>query len=321
MPNHMLRIATLSIATLGFAAPAHAGGLEDLKKYLAKAQQYLEDAREIERDFEGLSSEVKTKLKAKKQRLKNAAKGFVLVADALKKGRPIPLYVTKPGGVDVACGDKIWVHNAAQDKVLHSAHGKEGKPLYIRVNVAWGAKGSKPNFRVHCRDKAKGKPLAYGDAFLLELDPAAGLDDGKPWFHAGTKVGYDPIVRLDDMDEIEKLKAYWFFRGGEGTVQTGIPMEIVATNRKADGNVGGFCGAGPKGALPVVAFNMSNHCGHIELVAGIGYEGIGTPPKWTKDLGAEIVALAKELRAEIEKAGSSGSGTTTTSAGPRNIFQ
>ncbi len=321
---HSLPILALAITTLAHAAPAQAGegDLETLTNALKQGKDLLDDALEIERDLRSLSSELQAKLKAKKQRLKNAAKGFVLVGGALKDRRPLPLYVTKASGKDVFCGDMIWVHNTAQDKVLRSAKGAENKPLnYIRVNVAWGSKTATANMKVHCRDKAKGKPLAYGDAFLLELTPAAGLDDGKPYFHAGTKVGYDPVVRLDDMKEIEKYKAYWTFRGGEGTVQTGIPMEIVATNRKSDGNIGGFCGVGLGGALPTVRFNMSNHCGLVELAMGLTLEGVATPPKWTKDLVAEMLGLVKELRAEIDRAGSGGTTTTTSSVPkPGNIF-
>ena len=326
MPNNTIKLTAFALATctsLTFATPAHAGGVEDLKKHIEDAEKLWDDAKAIEKDFESLSASVKAKLKAKKQRLKNAAKSFVLVGNALRKGRPIPVYITKPGGQDISCGDKIYLHNAAQDKVLRSEHAKSGKPLFVAVNIRWNGKNtlSSANIRVECRDKADGKPLGYGDAFSLKVDPdknrsdGKNLDDGKPYFHAGTKVGYDPVVRLGDKAEIEKWKAYWFFRGGEGTVQTGIPMEIVATNRKDDGNVGGFCGAGPKGVLPVVRWNMSNHCGHIELAAAMFSEGVARPPQWTKDLVKEVKSLAEELRKEIAAAGGSGSKPPSKTAG------
>jgi hypothetical protein len=319
MPNNTVTVTSLSLAT-----PAHANGVDDLKQHIEQAEELLDDAKAIESDFNRLSTSAKAKLQAKQQRLENAAKSFVLVGNALRKGRPIPVYITKASGQDISCGDKIYLHNAAQDKVLRSEHASSGKPLFVAVNIGWNGKQTlaSANIRVECRDKANGKPLVYGDAFSLKVDPdknrsdGKNLDDGKPYFHAGTKVGYDPVVRLGDKAEIEKWKAYWFFRGGEGTVQTGIPMEIVATNREPDGNVGGFCGAGPKGLLPVVRWNMSNHCGHAELAAAMVSEGVSRPPQWTKDLVKEVKTLVAELRKEIDNAGGSSTTTPTKPAGP-----
>ncbi len=297
-------------STLAVATPADAAidlsKLQALESSVAQGKQLYEDAKKIATDYESLPASIKEKLKSKKERMKNGAKSFLLVLDAVKDRRPLPVYFSKSSGLTVACGDKVWVHNAAQDLVLASAPGKENTHLnYVRVNVEWANKSSvaSANFRVMCRSKADGKPLAYGDEFLLKLDPASGLADGKPYFHAGTKTGYDPVVRLGDKAEIDKWSAYWKLRGGEGTVQTGIPMEIVATNRKDDGNVGGLCGVGPGGLLPVVEFGMSNHCGVVELVAGVAKRGVGTPPKWTTALAKEVKALAAELREEIEAAG------------------
>lgn len=327
----MTKLPTILLASciaLGAATPAHAGGIEDLQNYLAEGEKLWNDAKQIEQDYESLAASVKAKLAAKKQRLKNAAKSFVLVADALRKGKPLPVYVTKPSGQDLACGDKIWLHNVAQDKVLRSEAASDGKPVFVAVNLGWNGKQTLPgaNIRIECRDKSGGQALGYGDAFTLKVDPdknrpdGKNLDDGKPYFYAGTKAGYDPIVRLGDKKEIEKWGAYWFFRGGEGTVQTGIPMEIVATNRPDDANVGGFCGVGPKGILPVVRFGMSNHCGHVEIAAAIVSEGLGKPPQWTKDLASEVKSLADELRKEIANARSGASTPATKPVAKAKMF-
>ena len=321
MPNKATNTITMLLAacaSLSVATPAHAGGLDDLKRSLEDGKKLWDEVKDIESKYASASASVKAKLKSKKERLKNAAKSFRLVADALVDGKPIPLYITKQSGQSVSCGDKIWLHNAAQDKVLRSEAGSGRKPLYVPVNLGWNGKETlkAANIRVECRDKASGQPLMYGDAFTLKVDPdkdrpdRKNLDDKKPYFYAGTKAGYDPIVRLGDKGEIEKWKAYWFFRGGEGGVQTGIPMEMIATNRPSNANIGGFCGVGPKGIYPVVRFGMSNHCGHVELAAAMVSEGVGKPPKWTRDLASEVRSLAKELRAEIEGAGKSPSGPT-----------
>jgi hypothetical protein len=317
---------TLAIAAgLTISTPAQASGVDDLKKHLERGQKLWDEVKGVEADWNRLSASAKQKLEAKKERLKNAAQSFRLVADALKGGKPIPLYLTKPSGQTVSCGDKVFVHNAAQDKVLRSEAGSGQKPMYVAVNLGWNGKETlkAPNIRVECRDKADGKPLLYGDAFTLKVDPdrdrpdGKNLDDGKPYFYAGTKAGYDPIVRLGDKGEIEKWKAYWFFRGGEGGVQTGIPMEMIATNRPTGANIGGFCGVGPKGVYPVVRFGMSNHCGHVELVAGMVSEGVGKPPRWTVDLASEVKSLAQELKKEIDAAKTgSGSSPSTTKAKP-----
>jgi len=303
-------------ATLTAARPASASPLDDLKGHLKEGEKLLAEIKGVEQDFQNLSATVKAKLQAKKERMKNAASSFKLVAKALVDGRPVPVYLTKSSGPTVSCGDKIWLHNAAQDKVLRSEYGQSGKPVFVAVNLGWNGKNTlkAPNITIECRDKGAGKPLAYGDAFTLKVDPdknrpdGRNLDDGKPYFYAGTKAGYDPVVRLGSKSEIDKWKAYWTFRGGEGGVQTGIPMELVATNRPDNANVGGFCGVGPKGVLPVVRFNMSNHCGHVEIAAAMVSEGIGRPPQWAKDLAKEVRSLAKELRKDIENAGKGSDG-------------
>jgi hypothetical protein len=69
---------------------------------------------------------------------------------------------------------------------------------------------------------------------------------------------------------------------------------------------------GPEGALPVVRFGMANHCGHVEIAAAIVSEGLGKPPKWTKDLMSEVKSLADEIRKELDNAGSGGSAPATT---------
>lgn len=316
------------------SSPARASGIDDLKNALAEGERLWSDAKDIATDYESLSASVKAKLQAKKERFENAAKAFVLVADALRNGRPLPVYLSKASGQSISCGDKVYLHNTGQDKVLRSEAASDGKPLYVAVNLGWNGKQtlSAANIRIECRDKADGISLAYGDTFTLRVDPdkdrpdGKNLDDGKPYFYAGTKAGYDPVVRLGDKAEIDKWGAYWSFRGGQGAVQTGIPMEMIATNRPANANIGGFCGVGPAGAYPVVRFGMHNHCGYAELAAGLVSEGVGKPPQWVKDLGKEVKTLAEELRTEIRNARSSGASAPTASSGatkmkPSGLFK
>jgi hypothetical protein len=332
-----ITLSTLLLAVAGaFALPSTASaGVTDInsvKKYLEEGKQLWADAKDIQSDYESLSSTVKAKLKAKKQRFTNAAKSFEIVFDRLKAGNPLPWYITKPSGQTVSCGDKIYLHNVVQDKVLRSEYGSENKTLnYIRVNLGFNGKETLkgPNITVQCRDKSSGV-LSYGDVFTLKVDPdtdradGKNLDDGKPYFHAGTKVGYEPVVRLGDKAEIDKWGAYWKFRGGEGEVQTGIPLELIATNRGDNANILGFCGSGPAGAVPVIKVNASNHCTHVRLAGAAKAEEVATPPQWTKDLLSEVKTLAKELREDIKKAREGGdtggtSTPTTTKGGMKGL--
>lgn len=318
-------ITTTSLAFVvatALAAPstASADGIDDIKGHLADGKKLWEDAKGLQKDFDALSSTVKAKLESKRSRLMNAAKSFEIVFDALVNGRPLPWYVSKVGGRTVACGDKIYLHSVAQDKVLRSEAGESNETLgYTKVNLGLNDKESlaAANITVQCRDKSTGT-LMYGDVFTLMVDPdkdrpdGKNLDDGKPYFYAGTKAGYDPIVRLGSMADVKKWSAYWKFRGGDGEVQTGIPLELIATNRPDNASIAGFCGSGPAGAFPILKVSTNNHCTRAKLVAALVAEGVGKPPRWIEALLVEVKALATELRTDISNAGGGSSGGPTT---------
>jgi hypothetical protein len=290
------------------AGSASAGPLDDLKAFLDDAKDLAGKGDGIDNDARGIPAAEKAKLQAKIDRAKLAAKGLKLFAQDIKDGKPAPFYLDKPSGDTINCGDKIWMANTANDKVLQSEHGNENKVLnYIRVNLGWNGKSNAGgvNIAVECKGKSNGQPLNFGDLFLLKVEPAAkDLDDNKPYMLSCTKCGYDPLVRLDSKAEVVKNNSYWKFviPGASGQVQTGIPLRLIADNRGDEGDIGGFCGVGPAGALPVVRFNFHNHCNHTRLAAAMISEGVGKPPKWIKELGKEIKDISDDVKEAAKKA-------------------
>lgn len=325
----MTSLVLVATTTASIPNTASADGIDDIKGHLADGKKLWEEAKGMQKDFDALSSTVRAKLESKRGRLMNAAKSFEIVFDALVAGRPLPWYISKSGGRTVSCGDKIYLHTTAQDKVLRSEAGESNETLgYTKVNLGLNDKESlsAANITIRCRDKTSGV-LTYGEVFTLQVDPdkdrpdGKNLDDGKPFFYAGTKAGYDPIVRLGSKADIDKWSAYWKFRGGEGEVQAGIPLELIATNRPDNANITGFCGSGPAGAFPILRVSTNNHCTRTKLVAAMVSEGVGKPPRWTTDLLSEVKALATELRNDIRNAGgSSGSTPAPPPKGPRLPF-
>jgi hypothetical protein len=301
--SRLAQAIVASALVLAVGSPAAASGLDDLKSYFDDALGLADTGDDILDRAKDLSSSRRAELKAKLDRAKLAVKGLRLFVSDVKDGKPAPFVLEKASGTTIACGDKVWMANTANDKVLQSESGNQNKTIgYIRVNLGWNGKSSTkgPNITVQCKDKSKGEPLMFGDKMNLRVDPGvAKLDDGKPYMVACTECGYEPNVRLDDKAEIEKLDAYWTFAipGASGVVQTGIPMRLIATNRGDNGDIGGFCGSGPAGVYPVVRFNFHNHCNHTKLAAAIVSEGVARPPQWLKGLTKEVKAVLAEVKA------------------------
>ena len=314
------KVLVASATALVVAAPAAAGGLDDFKAYLSEALGLADTGDRIVDEAKSLSQAHRAKLQAKLDRAKLAAKGVRMFASDVKDGMPAPFVLAKSSGTTIACGDKIWMANTVNDEVLQSAFGQENKALdYIRVNLDWKPRGatSGPNVTVECKSKSSGQPLMLGDEVVLRVDPASSkLDDGKPYLLACTECGYEPLVRLDSKSEITRYKSYWKLEipGASGAVPLGIPVRLVATNRQSHGNIGGFCGNGPGGALPVIRVNFHNHCDRARLAVAAAVEGIGRPPEWMKSLAKE----AKDVLAEVEaatKSGASSTGSTPKTGG------
>jgi hypothetical protein len=304
--SRLAQALVASAVVLAVGTPAAASAmpdLDDLKSYFDDAKILAETGEDIIERAKALSSSRRTELKAKLDRAKLAAKGLRLFVKDVADGKPAPFVLEKASGTTIACGDEIWMANTANDKVLQSEDGNQNKTIgYIRVNLGWNGKSSTkgPNVTIKCKDKSKGEPLMFGDKMTLRVEPGVPkLDDGKPYMVACTECGYEPNVRLDDMDEIKKYDAYWTFEipGASGVVPTGIPLRLIATNRGDNGDIGGFCGSGPAGVFPVVRFNFHNHCNHAKLAAAIVSEGVARPPRWLERLAKEVKAVLAEVKA------------------------